>query len=125
MRFITPEFHAIMDYVMAILLITSPFMIDYYSAGPETLVPVCLGLLALIVTLITDFRFSIIRVIPLKWHLIFDLAAGIFLLLSPWIFDFYRHVYMPHVVFGALQIAASLLTATTEKEEMETLNDIV
>ena len=125
MRFITPEFHAIMDYVMSFLLITSPFMLNYYSAGPETMVPVCIGLFAFCVTLTTDFRFAVIRVIPLKWHLIFDFAAGVFLLLSPWIFDFYRHVYMPHVIFGTLQIAAALLTATSEKEEIETLNEIV
>jgi len=125
MRFITPEFHAIMDYVMSILLVTSPFILDYYAGGPESMVPICLGLMALFITPLTDFRFAIIRVIPLKWHLIIDLASGIFLALSPWIFDFYRHVYAPHVIFGGLMIIASLTTASSEREEIESLKKIV
>jgi len=125
MRFVTPDFHAIMDYAMAIILVTSPFTLDYYNAGPETMVPVCLGLLGLFITPMTDFRFAFIRVIPLKWHLVYDFAAGAFLLLSPWIFDFYRHVYAPHVIFGGLQIIASLTTATSERDEVEALKKIV
>jgi len=125
MRFITPDFHAIMDYIVAILLVISPFTLDFYNAGPETLVPVSLGLLGLFITPLTNFRFAFVRAIPLKWNLIYDFIAGAFLLLSPWLFDFYSHVYMPHVVFGAIQIAESLLTATSKKDELETLNDIV
>jgi hypothetical protein len=114
-----------MDYIMAILLVTSPFTLDYYNAGPETMLPVCLGLLALFITPMTDFRFAVIRVIPLKWHLYFDFAAGIFLALSPWIFDFYRHVYMPHVIFGLLQVIASLVTSTSKKDEVEAMSKVV
>ena len=125
MRFITPEFHAIMDYVLAILLVISPFTLEYYNAGPETMLPVCLGLLTLFVTPMTNFRFAVIRVIPFKWHLVYDFAAGLFLLLSPWIFDFYSHVFMPHVIFGAIQIFSSMLTATSERDEVESLKTIV
>ncbi|MBS1493825.1 MAG: hypothetical protein JST55_09950 [Bacteroidetes bacterium] len=125
MRVITPDFHAIMDYIMAILLVTSPFTLDYYNAGPETMLPVCLGLLALFITPMTEFRFAVIRVIPLRWHMIYDFIAGLFLMLSPWIFDFYRHVYMPHVIFGLLQIIASLVTSISKEDEYEAMKKIV
>lgn len=125
MRFITPDFHTIMDYVMAIILVTSPFTLDFYNAGPETLIPVCLGLLALFITPLTNFRFAFVRAIPLKWHLIYDFIAGMFLMLSPWLFDFYSHVYMPHVVFGGLQVIASLTTSTSKQDELEALQKIV
>jgi hypothetical protein len=121
MRFVTPEIHAIMDYVMGFALILSPFVLDFYSGSTETGIPCLFGLMSISITALTDFKFAWIRAIPLKIHLWYDLVAGIFLMLSPWLFDFYRIVYMPHVIFGALQVIASLTTRTSEIERRSDL----
>jgi hypothetical protein len=125
MRFVTPEVHAIMDYAMSLLLITSPYILGFSHERTAAMLPMILGLLALIITILTDFKLAIVRIIPLKWHLVYDFFGGAFLLLSPWIFDFSNQVFMPHVVFGALQILASLTTSTSRKDNLEALEKIV
>jgi len=125
MRFISPTFHGILDYAMSIILIISPFTMDYYEAGPESMVPIVGGLLSLFITPFTDFKPSIIRIIPMKWHLWLDFFGGIFLTLSPWIFDFYRHVYAPHVMFGILLIVASVTTKYSEQENLAPYKKLV
>ncbi|MEJ7827105.1 MAG: SPW repeat protein [Segetibacter sp.] len=38
--------------------------------------------------------------------------SGILLAASPWIFSFADTVYIPHLIFGLLEIGASLMTKT-------------
>ena len=52
------------------------------------------------------------KVIPMRVHLVLDIVAGIFLAVSPWIFQFDDYVTTPHVVFGILEVGAGLCTKT-------------
>lgn len=54
-------------------------------------------------------------VLPMRWDLRIDLAVGLFLAASPWLFGFARGVWVPHVAFGAFAVAAGLLTRTVPK----------
>ncbi len=38
------------------------------------------------------------------------MAGGALLALSPWLFGFADDVWLPHLIFGILEIGASLLT---------------
>lgn len=125
MRFVTPELHAIMDYAMSLLLIISPFILGYNNVEAAAMVTMVLGLIALVLTLMTNFRFAVIKIIPLKWHLFYDFFGGLFLFFSPWIFDFYGQVFLPHIVFGFLQMLASVTTSTSRKDRLEALEKIV
>ncbi len=112
MRFIPTKVHGILDYLVGILLIASPWLFDFARGGAETWVPVVLGAGAIVYSLMTDYEYSISRSISMKTHLTLDLLSGIFLAASPWIFNFDEYVYMPHLVLGLLEIAASLMTQT-------------
>lgn len=125
MRFITPEFHAALDYALSIILIIFPFVLGFSAKNAETLVPVILGLVHLGLSTLTDFRLSLFRFIPFKLHLTIELAAGIFLIASPWIFNFYVHVYTPYVFFGLLLIIVSLLSSTSKKDEVHAMEEII
>jgi hypothetical protein len=46
----------------------------------------------------------------MRTHLLLDLAGGIFLAVSPWLFNFDEHVYLPHLILGIAEIGASLFT---------------
>lgn len=112
MRIIPTRIHGILDYLVGIILIASPWVFDFDNGGAETWVPVIVGIMVLLQTIMTDFEVGIIRKIPMASHLRMDLFIGLFLAASPWIFDFDEVVWEPHVIFGIFSILASLMTRT-------------
>src|SRR5690242_16254733 len=112
MRFIPTKVHGMLDYLVGVLLVASPWLFDFADNGAETWVPVILGAGAIIYSLMTDYELSLARTISMKTHLTLDLLSGILLAASPWIFGFADYVYLPHLVLGILEIGASLMTKT-------------
>lgn len=110
MRFLSTKAHGILDYLMGILLIASPWLFDFARSGAETWVPVILGAGAILYSLMTDYEYSVSRVISMRTHLTLDLVSGILLAASPWLFNFSEYVYAPHLILGLLEIGASLVT---------------
>lgn len=110
MRFISTKAHGVLDYLMGILLIASPWLFDFARGGAETWVPVILGASALVYSLLTNYELGVFRTISMGTHLTLDLLSGIFLAASPWIFNFDEYVYLPHLILGIAEIGASLMT---------------
>jgi len=110
MRFIPTKTHGFLDYLVGILLIAAPWILDFDRGGAETWVPVILGASAIVYSLLTDYELGAVHKIPMRTHLILDLVSGIFLAASPWIFGFNDYVYLPHLIVGLFEIGASLLT---------------
>lgn len=113
MRFISTRVHGIVDYLMGLLLIASPFIFGFATGGAAQWVPIILGVLMLGSAVMTKYELGLMHMIPMPFHLTMDLLSGIVLLLSPWLFGFASVVFWPHVILGVLEIGASL---TTEKE---------
>lgn len=49
----------------------------------------------------------------MRTHLMLDLAGGVVLAASAWVFGFADRVWLPHLVFGLLEFGAALTTRTT------------
>jgi hypothetical protein len=113
MRFISTKVHGVIDYLMGVLLIAAPWLLDFARGGAETWVPVVLGAGVIIYSLLTDYELGLSRSISMRTHLSLDFWSGVFLAASPWIFGFNEVVYLPHLIFGLLEIGASLTTERT------------
>lgn len=112
MRFIPTKVHGILDYLMGILLIAAPWIFNFHMGGPETYVPIVLGAGVIFYSLLTNYELGVVKKIPMNLHLGFDLIGGAFLAASPWLFGFADYVFLPHLIFGILEIGASLMTHT-------------
>lgn len=99
-----------MDYLMGLLMILLPWLLDFAAGGAETWIFVILGAGMILYSLLTDYELGVAPVIPMRVHLILDMAAGALLALSPWLFGFADYVYWPHVIVGVLEILAGLMT---------------
>lgn len=115
MNIISTKVHGVLDYLVGALLIAAPWIFDFNRGGAETWVPVILGAGAILYSLFTDYEYSISRSISMKTHLILDVISGILLAASPWIFGFNDFVYLPHLIFGILEIGVSAMTQTTSR----------
>lgn len=116
MKFISRKTHGVLDYLVGILLIVSPWIFNFANGGPEMAVPIVLGSMTLVYSLITNYEYSIAAIIPFSAHLALDALSGIFLGLSPWILGFADRVYLPHVIFAILELGAVLMTQRTLTE---------
>jgi hypothetical protein len=112
MRIIPTKTHGILDYVMGLLLIASPWIFDFARDGAETWIPVILGVSTILYSLFTNYELGISGKISMKAHLGIDLVSGIFLAVSPWLFGFNDYVYLPHVILGVTEVIAVLLSKT-------------
>ncbi|MEO6004565.1 MAG: hypothetical protein ABIZ04_13755 [Opitutus sp.] len=99
-----------LDYVGGILLIFAPRIFGFGNGGAEARIPVILGLMALIYSLLTRYELGLIKVIPFRSHLTLDFLSGVFLAVAPWVFGFGDRVWAPHLVLGLFEIGAALMT---------------
>ncbi|KZL20452.1 MULTISPECIES: hypothetical protein [unclassified Pseudovibrio] len=89
LRFVTKSIHAYLDYPVAFALIGLPFILGLGAANPLALwLSVGTGAAALILTLLTDHQFGVLRVLPYSLHLAVDGAVGALFLLAPFLFGF-------------------------------------
>jgi len=88
-RFITKTIHAFLDYPVAIGLIVAPFLLHLGGSNPLALwLAVCTGVAAFILTLFTDHKLGVFRVLPYSFHLAVDFLVGATFLLAPIAFGF-------------------------------------
>lgn len=112
MRFLPTRTHGYMDYLMGILLMSAPWIFGFYRGGAETWVPVALGAGVILYSLLTNYELGMVKTLPMPAHLGLDALGGLVLAASPWLFGFDEYVWIPHVVFGVLEIGSALVTRT-------------
>lgn len=110
---ISTKTHAILDYFMGVLLIVAPLLLGFADRDAATIIPIALGASTLVYSLITKYEYSIAKILPFKAHLTIDFISGLFLLVSPWLFGFSDQIYLPHVILGAIEIVAVLMSRKT------------
>lgn len=112
MRFVPTRIHGLVDYAVGLLLLVAPFVLGFADGAAAQWVPAILGIVILGMALMTDFEVSVVRLIPMPVHLGIDVAGGLLLIASPWLFGFADRVAWPHVVFGLLETGLALTTRT-------------
>ena len=83
-RFVTKTIHAFLDYPVALSLMAVPFLLGLGSSHPLALwLAVGTGVAAFVLTLLTDHKLGVIRVLPYSVHLAVDALVGVVFLLAP------------------------------------------
>ena len=123
MKVISTKTHGILDYLVGLLLIAAPWFLGFANNGPETWVPVILGVGTLMYSVFTDYEMGAYRTLSMKTHLWIDGIAGLILALSPWLFDFADQVYLPHLIVGVGEVLIALLTDPVSRTEKLAYND--
>jgi hypothetical protein len=105
-----------MDYLIGGVLILAPNLLGFTDAEAAAVwIPRVVGVVILLQALMTDFSVGVIKVIPLRLHLMMDYVIGLFLAVSPWLFGFAdneANAWVPHVLVGLLIFGQALVTRT-------------
>lgn len=88
-RFITKDIHALLDYPVAFMLMGAPFILSLGDSHPAAKwLAVGTGVAALILTLLTDHKFGVFRILPYWFHVLVDGMVGAVFLAAPFVFSF-------------------------------------
>ena len=112
LRVISTQVHGIMDYAMGVVLIGSPWLLQFYAGGAETVVPVLVGASVILYSMLTSYEWGVVPRLAMSTHLGLDFLGGLVLAMSPWMFGFASLVWLPHVIFGVGEMLGSLMTKT-------------
>lgn len=118
MRFINSKLHGLLDYVAALALIIAP---NVLGLGQESALAYWLSVAAGIgligYSLLTDYAYSIAKLIGFKLHLGFDIAAAVVFLIAPLLFGFDGVAAIYYPVMGVGVILVVLLTNNNKVED--------
>jgi hypothetical protein len=104
--------HAALEPLIAVVIIAAPWIFGFSETDSATVICVLVGVAMLSIGSMTDWRMSLMRLIPLRMHLAGDLLLGAVLLLSPLIFGFADEGGPTRfmVVAGLLELMTALMT---------------
>jgi hypothetical protein len=102
--------HGIIDYLTGALLVVAPYLLGFATGGIEQWLPQILGAMIIVMSLLTNYELSLAKVIPLKVHLAVDVAGGVLLAASPWLFGFADVIWWPHLLVGLMEVVVPLIT---------------
>lgn len=114
-RFLPTRIHGILDYLWSVLLAATPWLLPHpqgAQGGAEIWVPVGFAAGAAVYSLLTDYELGVVRVLPMRVHLLLDVVGGILLVLSTWLLDLRDPGRLVNLGFGLFSILAGLMTET-------------
>ncbi len=110
MQLIPTRTHGVIDYLTGLLLVVAPWLFGFANGGAAQWVPVVLGIGVIGYSLLTDYELGLARVISMPVHLGLDIAGGILLAASPWLFGFADIIVWPHLLVGLMEILVASCT---------------
>jgi len=110
--------HAALEPLIAVIVIAAPWIFQFSETTSATVICVVVGVAMLLIGSMTDWRMSLVRLIPLRVHLMGDLAIGAVLILSPLIFGFSDEGGPTRfmVIAGVLELMTALMTRWNRTE---------
>ncbi len=126
--------HNVLDYVIGAFLVVSPWMFGFSDIPAARTVFVFAGLALVAYSLLTNYHYSVAKVIPLGVHMTLDAIIGVVTILAPAMFG-YRELltngqYALHVILGVGAIGLVAMTkprteaAKTPAERAEINHDV-
>ena len=109
LELIPSSVHGFFDYFIGLGALAAPWMFGFAHIAPARLVVQLQGATVLSYSLLTNYEWGVVRILPFRTHLLFDFLGGIFLAASPWLLGFPRRGRM-HLLLGLFELAITLLT---------------
>lgn len=108
MKLITVKRNGYLDYVIGILLLFIPVVLKLQPHSIQSLLFYIYGIFTIFLSLNTDYKAGLYKVLSSEAHFFIEIIAGLFFMLSPWVFGFVSKTYLPHLCLGGLIVLLSI-----------------
>ncbi|MEP7105706.1 MAG: hypothetical protein ABI838_07660 [Chloroflexota bacterium] len=107
---------------MGVALILAPSIFQFSDVGGAAVwIPRVLGVALIAYSIFTKYEWGLVKVVGMPYHLMVDLAASVFLAVSPFIFGFYSSTHLnqwlPHTAVGIVVVLVVLVSQTRPSGE--------
>jgi hypothetical protein len=112
-RWIPQDIHSMMDYVDGLTVASGYFFPERRRDEAASWASLALGASVIGVSLITDYRLSLAKIVPIRAHETADYLWGASAVALPFVLGYWKsspRVAMTHVLVGAGSLLASLFT---------------
>ena len=117
MRILSPRAHGYIDYLVVALLLLAPSLFGF--GGVAATLSYILAVVHFGLSVLTAYPLGAVKSIPFPVHGAIELAAGIFMVVSPWLFGF-AHIAAAQVFFIASGVAVALVWMVTNYRTLAT-----
>jgi hypothetical protein len=108
---INTRLHGIMDYTFGFILLL-PWIVNYHQGSKDTDIIALTGAATIVLSLMTDYELSVVKVVPMKAHLFIDVLSGLLLIALPFLFPVsHYYLYWP-VILGLGELLIVLLSSS-------------
>lgn len=107
--------HGVVEYVVGVLLIVAPLLVDFDSRAAVAL-SLAYGMAVLVLTAVSQLPSGLIPQVPVSAHMVLDFVLAGLLIASPFVFGFSDGA-APTALFIVLGIAHLLITIGTRFED--------
>jgi hypothetical protein len=106
--------------IIALVFILAPFVLNFDDASAR-LLSVVLGVVVLVGGMTTRWRYSLVKLLPLRVHFMTDVLLGVVALLAPFVLGFSdeTEALVFFLVMGVGELAAAFGTAWEPADERE------
>jgi hypothetical protein len=80
--------HNVLDYVIGAILIACPFLFGFSDIDAARRLFLTLGFGLIGYSLLTNYTYSLLKLIPVAVHMVFDVLAGMTLILGSYLFGY-------------------------------------
>lgn len=109
--FIPTSTYGFLNYVLALTLMTSPWLFGFVHVGGASLfLPLIFGWLQLIMAIFSRHKFGFIKQFPVAMHCFIDVIGGSFLMMSPFVYAYSQHVWVPQFILGGIVFFLGIFT---------------
>lgn len=118
MRFIPTRVHALLDYVLGIVIAVFPYATGYAYRGVVGYGCAVLGLGLFVYSLFTNYEYAAVRIIPMKVHLGLDALGGLVLIILALAAGGPSGATVPLLILGVLEIGSSMMTQVATSDDV-------
>ena len=98
--------HNVLDYLLGVVVAFTPYFFDFAGITVARNVFQTAGVALIVYSLLTNYCYSLFKMIPVRVHLLLDVVNGGALLLAPWLFGY--RALLTNFQFG-VHVAAALV----------------
>jgi hypothetical protein len=111
MKILNAKAHSIIDYIVVAFLWISVSIFSFSHF--VSVLTLAVGGVHLVLTLITNFKFGLFKILAFKVHGIIELIVSIALMLSPWLLNF-SHLQIDRLFYIGFGMAVFITWAITD-----------